>query len=56
MDLSRVQLGGRLAPTDDLGRELQLVFSDLVSALHGERSDEQAANEMVARLNRIFTS
>ena len=56
LDLSRVQLGGRLAPTDDLGRELQLVFSDLVSALHGERPDEQSANEMVARLNRIFTS
>lgn len=54
LDLSRVQLGGRLAPTDDLGRELQLVFSDLVAALHGERPNEQAANEMVAGLNRIF--
>jgi hypothetical protein len=54
LDLSHVQLGGRLAPTDDLGRELQLVFSDLVAALHGERPDEQAANELVASLNRIF--
>ena len=56
LDLSRVQLGGRLAPTDDLGRELQVAFSDLVAALHGERPDEQAANEMVAKLNRIFRS
>lgn len=56
LDLPQVQLGGRLAPTDDLERELQVVFSDLVAALHGERPDEQAANETVARLNRIFTS
>lgn len=54
LDLSRVQLGARLAPTDDLGRELQLVFSDLVAALNGKRPDEHAANEMVARLNQIF--
>jgi hypothetical protein len=54
LGLTQVQLGGRLAPTDDLGRELQVVFSDLVVALQGERPDEQVANEMVARLNRIF--
>ena len=54
LDLSRVQLGARLAPTDDLGREVQVVFSDLVTALHGSRPD--AANEVVARLNRILSS
>ena len=56
LDLDRVQLGGRLAPNDDLGRELQVLFSDLVAALHAERPDEHAAKELVARLNRIFTS
>jgi hypothetical protein len=54
LDLSRVQLGGRLAPTDDLGRELLVVFSDLVAALYGDRPDARAANDMVARLNQIF--
>lgn len=56
LGMSQVQLGGRLAPTEDLGRELQVVFSDLVAALHGDRPDERAANELVAKLNRIFAS
>jgi hypothetical protein len=56
LDLSRIQFGGRLTPTDDLGRDLQVVFSNLVTALHGERPDANAANEIVAELNSIFSA
>jgi hypothetical protein len=56
LDLSRVQLNGRLAPTDDLGRDLQVIFSDVVAALYGDRTDELAANEQVQNLNRLLKS
>ena len=56
LDLSRVQFNGRLAPTDDLGRDLQVVFSDVVAALYGDRTDERAANEQVQNLNRLLKS
>jgi len=56
LDLSRVQFNGRLAPTDDLGRDLQVIFSDVVAALYGDRTDERAANEQVQNLNRLLKS
>ncbi|HXM35492.1 MAG TPA: hypothetical protein VN920_09920, partial [Pyrinomonadaceae bacterium] len=56
LDMSRVQLNLRLAPTADLERDLQVVFSDVVAALYGDRQDERAANEQVQNLNRIFKS
>jgi hypothetical protein len=56
LDLSRVQFNGRLAPTDDLGRDLQVIFSDVVAALYGDRTDERAANEQVENLNRLLKS
>ena len=56
LDLSRVQLNGRLAATDDLGRDLQVIFSDVVAALYGDRTDERAANEQVQNLNRLLKS
>jgi hypothetical protein len=56
LDLSRVQLGGRLVPTDDLGRDLQVLFSDLVSALYDEPPDERAANNYLEELNRALRS
>ena len=56
LDMSQVQLGGRLAPTDDLGRDLQILFSDLVAALYSDRPDERVANEYLEELNRFFRS
>jgi len=54
MNLDRVQLGGRLAPTDDTARDLQLLFSDLVAALHGEQPDEKTASASLETINRIL--
>lgn len=56
LDLSKVQLNLRLATTDDLARDLQLIFSDVVAALYGDPKDESAANEQVQNLNRILKS
>ncbi len=56
LDLSHLQFNARLAATDDLGRDLQLIFSDVVAALYGERIDEGAANEQVQDLNRLLKS
>lgn len=56
LDLSRVQLNLRLAPTDDLARDLQNTFSDLVASLYGAEADQRAANEQVQELTRIFKS
>lgn len=56
LDLSKVQLNLRLASTDDLARDLQNAFSDLVGALYGEKADERAATEQVQELNRLFKS
>jgi hypothetical protein len=54
LDLSRVQLNARLAPTNELGRDFQAVFSALVAALYGERADEREASEQVRTLNRLL--
>jgi len=56
LDLSRVQLGGRLAPTDDLSRDLQLLFSDMVVALDSKALDEQSVRSYLEALNRAFKS
>ena len=54
LDVSKVQLGGRLAPTDDRARDLQLLFSDLVMALDAEHPDNETANDCLVRINRIL--
>jgi hypothetical protein len=54
LDLSRVQLNGRLAPTDALARDLQVAFSDIVAALYGDSKDEPAANEKLKDLNHLL--
>jgi len=53
LDVSKVQLGGRLAPTDDRAIDLQLLFSELVLALHGD-SENETANNCLVRINRIL--
>ena len=52
LDLSKVQLGARLAPVDDRARDLQLLFSDLVIALNGN-SDAEISGALAA-INRIL--
>lgn len=54
LDLSRVQLNVRLAPTDDLARDLQILFTDLVEAVHGERPDAGAASRLVRQVNELL--
>jgi hypothetical protein len=56
LDLSKVQLNLRLAPTDDLARDLQTMFSNVTDALYETPIDERAASEQVQILNRIFKS
>jgi hypothetical protein len=56
LDLSHVQLGGRLSPTDDLSRDLQLLFSDLVLALDSKTPDEQSVQSYLSALNLAFGS
>ena len=50
LDLSKVQLNGRLAPTDDTARDLQLLYTDLLSAVE----NDQPANDYLEKINRIF--
>jgi hypothetical protein len=52
LDMSDVQLGARLAPTDDLARDLQLLFSDVVAALE----NKEETTPTLDALNRALTS
>jgi hypothetical protein len=52
LDLSDVQLGVRLAPTDDLARDLQSLFSDVVSAL--DQKSDIALRSSLEGLNQAF--
>lgn len=53
LDMSDIQLGARLAPTDDLARDLQLLFSDVVSAL--DQNDTAVLTSSIESLNRAFS-
>jgi hypothetical protein len=55
VDLSKVQLNLRLAPIDNVARDLQNIFSDIAGALLAEVKDERAATGYVEDLNRIFS-
>jgi hypothetical protein len=56
LDLSKVQLNLRLAPSDDLARDLQSIFSNVTDALFEAPINERAVGEQVQQLNRIFRS
>ncbi len=53
LDMSDVQLGARLAPTDELARDLQLLFSDVVLALEN-KSEETALRSALEALNKAL--
>ena len=54
VDLSRVQLNARLAPTSDSERELQLLYSDVVAATGGAKPNYADASRYVEELNRML--
>ncbi len=54
LDLTGVQLNARLAPADDLARDLRLLFSDLVAAAYGDHSDAVAASGYLKEINSIL--
>ena len=54
LDMSDVQLA-RLAPTDDLARDLQLLFSDVVLALEN-KSEETTLRSAIGALNNALKS
>jgi len=56
LDLSKLQLNLRLAPTDDLARDLHSIFSDVADSLYGEPRDERTATAQVRELNRMLKS
>ena len=53
LDVSKIQMGGRLAPIDDRARDMQLLFSDLVMALSSD-ADTETANNVLGEINRIL--
>lgn len=55
IDMSKVQMNVRLYPTNDLEREMQVLYSDIVAAVYGKTKDVKAANEFTAELNKLFT-
>lgn len=54
IDLSKVQLNVRLFPVNDVERELQVLFSDLVAAVYGKEIDAGAANVQIAGINELL--
>ncbi|HKP86294.1 MAG TPA: hypothetical protein VJZ26_09365, partial [Blastocatellia bacterium] len=54
-DLSRIQLNARLAPTDATGRALHGVYSAIIEALYGKRTDERLATAAITELNKMLS-
>ncbi|HVF86632.1 MAG TPA: hypothetical protein VM866_03540 [Pyrinomonadaceae bacterium] len=54
VDMSRVQLNARLAPTSDFERDLHLLYSDVVAATGGEKINESDARRYVEELDRVL--
>ena len=54
IDMSKVQLTGRLFPLNEVERELQVLFSDVVAAAYKQGGDASAAIPHVEAINRIL--
>ncbi len=52
IDMSKVQLNGRLFPLNEIERELQVLFSDVVAATHS--ADASAAASHIEAINRML--
>jgi hypothetical protein len=55
IDVSRVQLNARLFADNDVERELQFIYADLVSAAYRSKPDAKEAAKNLAALNQIFS-
>lgn len=53
-DMKQLQLNVRLAPVNDVERELQGAFSSIVDALYGKQADGDAATAAVSELNKLL--
>jgi hypothetical protein len=56
VDLSKVQMNCRLAPTSDLERELHWLYSAVSNALLGEKKDEPSAKEYAQAITKRFST
>lgn len=56
VDMSRVQMNLRLAPTSQTERELQWLFSTAAAALLGARQDLALAREYADEIGRMLTA
>ena len=54
IDMSKVQLNGRLFPLNEVERELQVLFSDVVAAAYKKDADVSAAAPHVEAINRLL--
>jgi hypothetical protein len=54
VDLSHVQLNARLAPTDEIGRELHSLYSLIVASLYGKEAQTKAARDLIDELNKLL--
>ena len=52
LDLSKVQMNCRLAPTSDLERELHWLYSAIANALLDEKKDEASAREYAQAITK----
>ena len=52
LDLSKVQMNCRLAPTSDLERELHWLYSAIANALLDEKKDETSAREYAQAITK----
>ena len=53
LDMNDIQLGLRLAPTDDLARDIQMLFTDAVMALASQ--SREGLSGSIEGLNRAFS-
>jgi hypothetical protein len=54
MDMSKVQLNGRLFPLNETERELQVLFSEIVAATYGTNANANAAAPHLEALNQLL--
>jgi hypothetical protein len=55
IDLSNVQLNARLFADNDVERQLQVAYADVVAAAYGDKPDNREALKTIAALNQIFS-
>ena len=55
IDLSSVQLNARLFADNEVERELQVIYADLIAATIGDRADATAAAKNLASLNQLLS-